>query len=111
MNSRAKRKFHVIFLGMNILPSENKTVNMDEIHERVHVNGCFDEILPVIQQLIVTAAVFLLLICVIVFVTIFLTCLLSFEIRLTRSNVEHYSHKRRRKVEDNPKELEEDEKF
>lgn len=75
---------------------------MDYIHERIHVNGCFDEILPVIQQLIVTAAIFLLLICVIVVVTIFLSCLLSFEIRLTRSNVERYCRKRRRKDEENP---------
>ncbi len=83
--------------GMNILPSENLTINMNEIQERINVNGCFDEILPIIQQLIITAAVFMLLICIIVFVTIFLTCFLIFEIRLTISDVERYCRKKRRR--------------
>jgi hypothetical protein len=82
---------------MNILPSENLTINMNEIQERINVNGCFDEILPIIQQLIITAAVFMLLICIIVFVTIFLTCFLIFEIRLTISDVERYCRKKRRR--------------
>jgi mannose/fructose/N-acetylgalactosamine-specific phosphotransferase system component IID len=95
---------------MNILPSDNLTINMNEIQERINVNGCFDEILPVIQQLVITAAVFMLLICIIVFVTIFLTCLLIFEIRLTVSNVKRYCRKKRRRYEENDSEKEE-EKF
>lgn len=74
---------------------------MNEIQERIHVNGCYDEILPVIHQLITTAIIFMLLICVIVFITIFLTCLLTFEIRLTKSDVEHYCKKKRRRTKEN----------
>jgi hypothetical protein len=85
---------------MNILPSENLTINMNEIQERINVNGCFDEILPIIQQLIITAAVFMLLICIIIFVTIFLTCFLIFEIRLTITDVEQYCRKKRRRDDD-----------
>jgi mannose/fructose/N-acetylgalactosamine-specific phosphotransferase system component IID len=95
---------------MNILPSDNRTMNMNEIQERINVNGCFDEILPIIQQLVITAAVFMLLICIIVFVTIFLTCLLIFEIRLTVSDVERYCRKKKRRYEKNYSEGEE-EKF
>lgn len=59
------------------------------------MNGCFDEILPIIQQLIITSAVFMLLICAIIFVTIFLTCILTFQIRLTKSDVQRYCAKTR----------------
>ncbi len=89
-----------LLIGMNILPSENLTINMNEIQERINVNGCFDEILPIIQQLIITAAVFMLLICIIIFVTIFLTCFLIFEIRLTITDVEQYCRKKRRRDDD-----------
>lgn len=95
---------------MKVLPSDNLTMNMNEIQERIHVNGCFDEILPIIQQLVVTAAVLMFLICIIVFVTIFLTCLLIFEIRLTVSNVERYCRKRKVRHEENYSERDE-EKF
>lgn len=78
---------------MNILSSENQTISMNEVQERIHVNGCFDEVLPIIQQLVITAAIFMLLICVIIFITIFLTCLLIFEVRLTVSEVERYCRK------------------
>ena len=93
---------------MNILPSENVTINMNEIQERINVNGCFDEILPIIQQLIITAAVFMLLICIVIFVTIFLTCVLIFEIRLTISDVERYCRKKRRRNDENSSERDED---
>ncbi|UJR25825.1 hypothetical protein I4U23_007175 [Adineta vaga] len=79
--------------GENVLSSNGTIMDMNEIQERININGCFDEILPVIQQLIITAAVFMLLICIIIFVTIFLTCLLTFEIRLTKSNVQRYCRK------------------
>ena len=69
---------------------------MNEIQERINVNGCFDEILPIIQQLVITAAVFMLLTCVIIFVTIFLTCFLIVEIRWTVSRVERCSQKKKR---------------
>lgn len=71
---------------------------MNKIQERIHVNGCYDEILPIIHQLITTSVIFMLLICVIIFITIFLTCLLSFEIRLTKSDVEHYCQKKQRQA-------------
>ena len=93
---------------MNILPSENLTINMNEIQERINVNGCFDEILPIIQQLIITAAVFMLLICTIVFVTIFLTCFLIFEIRLTVSDVEQYCRKKRNRNDETTFEKDDD---
>ncbi|CAF0815638.1 unnamed protein product [Rotaria sordida] len=96
--------------GINVLPSHNMTINMDEIQERININGCFDEILPIIQQLIITAAVFMLLICVIIFITIFLTCLLTFDIRLTKSNVKRYCQKKRHTSEESHSEKEE-EKF
>lgn len=79
-----------VFIGSNILPTENTTIDMEAIHQRIHVNGCFDEILPIIQQLIITAAIFMLLICTIIIITIFLTCFISFEIRLTEANVRRY---------------------
>jgi hypothetical protein len=97
-------------LGVNTLPLDNMTINMNEIQERINVNGCFDEILPIIQQLIITAAIFMLLICIIVFVTIFLTCLLTFEIRLTISDVKRHCGQEKRIDEDYPSEREE-EKF
>jgi len=84
------------------------TVNINEIQERININGCFDEILPVIQQLITTAAIFMLLICIIIFVTIFLTCLLTFEIRLTLSDVKRYYRKKRHRDEENYPEREEE---
>jgi hypothetical protein len=93
---------------MSILPSENLTINMNEIQERINVNGCFDEILPIIQQLVITAAVFMLLICIIIFVTIFLTCFLIFEIRLTISDVERYCRKKRRRYDGTSSERDED---
>jgi uncharacterized membrane protein len=93
---------------MSILPSENLTINMNEIQERINVNGCFDEILPIIQQLVITAAVFMLLICIIIFVTIFLTCFLIFEIRLTISDVERYCRKKRRRYDETSSERDED---
>ena len=85
---------------------------MNVIHERINVNGCFDEILPVIQQLIITAGVFMLLICIIVFVTIFLTCFLTFEIRLTVANVQRY-YRTRKPADDElrPQEEAEDSQF
>lgn len=73
---------------------------MNEIQERININGCFDEILPIIQQLVITAAIFMLLICIIIFLTIFLTCFLIFEIRLTRSEVERYCRKKKRKYDE-----------
>ncbi len=93
---------------MNILSSDNMTMNMNDIQERINVNGCFDEILQIIQQLVITAAVFMLLICIIVFITIFLTCLLIFEIRLTVSDVERYCRKNRRRYDENDSEREEE---
>lgn len=77
---------------------------MNDIQERIHVNGCYDEILPIIHQLITTSIIFMLLICVIVFITIFLTCILTFEIRLTKSDVEHYCQKKRRRPNRNQSE-------
>ena len=85
---------------------------MNVIDERINVNGCFDEILPVIQQLIITAGVFMLLICLIVFVTVFLTCFLTFEIRLTVSNVQRYYRKRKPADDEfRPEDEAEDDKF
>ena len=81
---------------------------MNEIQERINSNGCFDEILPIIQQLVITAAVFMLLICMIVFVTIFLTCFLIFEIRLTKSEVERYCRKKKRQLDELSSEKEEE---
>ncbi|CAF3694918.1 unnamed protein product [Adineta steineri] len=81
--------------GTNTLPSNNTMIDMNEIEERININGCFDEILPVIQQLIITASIFMLLICIIIFITILLTCLLTFEIRLTISNVRRHCRKKR----------------
>lgn len=82
---------------------------MNEIQERIHVNGCYDEILPVIHQLITTSIIFMLLICIIVFITIFLTCILTFEIRLTRSDVEHYCQKKKRQRQTNASQSEQKE--
>ena len=87
-------------LGQNISSINDTPVDMNEIQERININGCFDEILPVIQQLIITTGVFLLLICIIIFVTIFLTYLLAFEIRLTKSDVQRYCQKQRRSYTD-----------
>ncbi|CAF0856865.1 unnamed protein product [Adineta ricciae] len=86
--------------GQNVSSINNTPVDMNEIQERININGCFDEILPVIQQLIITTGVFLLLICIIIFVTIFLTYLLAFEIRLTKSDVQRYCQKQRRSYTD-----------
>ena len=105
---RSIRLFNILLIGENILPSVNTTINMDEIQERINVNGCFDEILPIIQQLIITAAIFMLLICIIVFITICLTCLLTFEIRSTVSDVNRHCRKKRRKVEEDYPEREEE---
>ncbi|CAF1033782.1 unnamed protein product [Rotaria magnacalcarata] len=93
--------------GTNVLPSSNITINMNEIQERININGCFDEILPIIQQLIITAGIFMILICVIICVTVFLTCLLTFEIRLTLSNVKQHCQKRKHSNEENHSEKEE----
>ncbi|CAF0910058.1 unnamed protein product [Adineta ricciae] len=82
--------------GQNVSSINDTPVNINEIQERININGCFDEILPVIQQLIITTGVFLLLICIIIFVTIFLTYLLAFNIRLTKSDVQRYCQKQRR---------------
>ena len=82
---------------------------MNDIQERININGCFDEILPIIQQLTITAAIFMLLICIIIFITLFLTCLLAFEIRLTISNVRRYCRMKKH-VKVNHFEIE-DEKF
>ena len=85
---------------------------MNDIHQRIHVNGCFDEILPIIQQLIITAAVFMLLICIIIVITIFLTCFISFEIRLTEANVRQYFRKQARSASnDQSTEKEDTERF
>jgi hypothetical protein len=94
-------RFDISLTGVNILPSSNTTVDMNEIQERININGCFDEILPVIQQLVMSAAIFMLLICVIIFITIFLTCFLAFEIRLTISDVKRYCRKKRHRDEEN----------
>ncbi|CAF2312509.1 unnamed protein product [Rotaria sp. Silwood2] len=101
--------FYISLIGINVLASHNMTINMNEIQERININGCFDEILPIIQQLIITAAVFMLLICVIIFITMFLTCLLTFDIRLTKSDVKRHCQKKRRSNEENHSEKEDEE--
>lgn len=80
---------------------------MNEIQERINVNGCFDEILPIIQQLVITAGIFMFLICIIVCITIILTCLLVFEIRLTLSNVQQYCQNKKHSIIENPSDIEE----
>ncbi|CAF3355835.1 unnamed protein product [Rotaria sp. Silwood1] len=102
------RLFYISLIGINVLPSRNMTINMDEIQKRININGCFDEILPIIQQLIITASIFMLLICVIIIITMFLTCLLTFDIRLTISTVKRQCQKKRRSNEENHSEQEEE---
>lgn len=75
----------------------NDTKNFVDIRRRINVNGCFDEIVPIIQQLLSSGALFLLLISGIVVFTIFLTCILSFEIRLTVVEVRNNSKEKKKR--------------
>ncbi len=81
---------------------------MNEIQERINVNGCYDEILPIIQQLVITAAIFMLMICIIVLITIFLTFVLTLEIRSTIADVKRHCGKKKRRDEENDVEGEEE---
>ena len=76
-------------------------MNIDQIHKKVHMNGCFDEILPIIQQLIFSAALFMMLMSLIVVITMVLTFILTFEIRLTSKNVQRRINRKQTITENN----------
>jgi hypothetical protein len=81
-------------LGKDTLQGHFGPLHLDVVQTQIHTNGCFDEILPIIQQLITVGAILMLLICVILIITTLLTCLLSFEIRSTQMLVERVRRKR-----------------